>query len=279
MSTPPQKKTAPLSSTLRLICTDFDGTIADGEGNPISIEFFERLAAWRKRGKVYWVINTGRTFDSLHEELLRRKAPIWPDWAVAVEREIWLVRDRRGVGWFEWNRKCELLHSQLFEAVKPLWKLIDDFVARHTDAQLVEDAGSPLGIIAGSEEEADEISAFIDPLLQNWPNLVAVRNSIYFRFSHKFYHKGACLEAIANGLGVFPAQIMAVGDHLNDLPMLQRRYAWHLACPSNAVDPVKDKVRAEGGYVAQGKVAEGTIEAWDKLFPLPKPDRPAPSPA
>jgi len=262
------KKTALLSSSLRLVCTDFDGTIADAEGSPISPEFFERLTAWRRRGKVYWVINTGRTFDSLQEELLRRKVPIWPDWAVSIEREIWLVRDRRGIGWFEWNRKCELLHSQLFEAVKPLWKLIDDYIARHTNAQLVEDAGSPLGIIASTEEEADEISAFMTPLLQNWPNLVAVRNSIYFRFSHKFYHKGACLEAIANGLGILPQQIMAAGDHLNDLPMLERRYAWHLACPGNAVDEVKEKVRAGGGHVAKANIAEGVVEAWDRFFPL-----------
>jgi HAD superfamily hydrolase (TIGR01484 family) len=268
-------KTAPLSSTLRLVCTDFDGTLADAEGHPISSEFFERLVGWRRRGQVYWVINTGRTWDSLQEELLRRKAPIWPDWAVALEREIWMVRDRRGVGWFEWNRKCELLHSQLFDAVKPLWKLIEDYIAKHTEAHLVEDAGSPVGIIANSEEEADEISAYITPLLQNWPNLVAVRNSIYFRFSHKFYHKGACLEAIANGLGVLPPQIMAIGDHLNDLPMLERRYAWHLACPDNAVAQVKDKVRAEGGYIAGGKVAAGIVEAWDRFFPL-KPQATAP---
>ncbi len=270
MTTLDKKKTALLSDSLRLMCTDFDGTIADGEGRPISTEFFERLVAWRRRGKVYWIINTGRTWDSLHEELLRRKAPIWPDWVVAMEREVWLVRDRRGVGWFEWNRKCEVLHSQLFDAVKPLWKLIDDYIARHTDANLVEDAGSPVGIIASSEEEADEISAYITPLLQNWPNLVAVRNSIYFRFSHKNYHKGSCLEAVANGLGVLPQQIMAVGDHLNDLPMMEKKYAWHLACPGNAVDEVKAKVRAGGGYVATATIAEGVVEAWDKFFPLKK---------
>ena len=90
-------------------------------------------------GPVYWIINTGRTYESLHDELIRRKVPIWPDWAVAIEREIWLVRDRRGVGWFEWNRKCELLHTQLFESVSPVWKLVEDYVVRHTKAQLVED--------------------------------------------------------------------------------------------------------------------------------------------
>jgi hydroxymethylpyrimidine pyrophosphatase-like HAD family hydrolase len=262
------KKTALLSTSLRLLCTDFDGTIAEPDGKPISPAFFERLAAWRQRGPLYWVINTGRTFDNLRDELIRRKAPVWPDWVVAVEREIWLVKDQRGVGWFEWNRKCELLHTQLFDSVKPLWKLIEDYISLHTKARLVEDAGSPLGIIASCEEEADEISAYMTPLLLNWPMLVAVRNSIYFRFSHKFYHKGACLEAIANGIGVLPLQIMAVGDHLNDLPMLERRYAQHLACPANAVDEVKHKIRAQRGHVSAGEVAEGTVEAWDRFFPM-----------
>ena len=264
------KKTALLSTSLRLICTDFDGTLVESDGKMISTEFFARLHAWRQQHQVYWVINTGRTLDSLQQELVRRKTPIWPNWIVSLEREIWLVRDRRGVGWFEWNRKCELLHAQLFESVGPFWKLVEDYIVRHTRAQLVEDAGSPLGIIASCDEEANEISAFMDPLLEAWPTLVAVRNSIYFRFSHKFYHKGACLEAIARGLGVLPPQIFAAGDHLNDLPMLDHRYARHLGCPGNAVDEVKEKVRAEGGYVATAHTAEGTVEALDRLCPLPK---------
>ena len=132
-----KQKTVPLSSRLRFLCTDFDGTIAEPDHKPISPVFFERLMTWRKRAPLYWVINTGRTFESLREELVRRKAPIWPDWVVALEREIWLVRDKRGVGWFEWNRKCELMHTQLFETVRPLWTLIEDYISRHTKAQLV----------------------------------------------------------------------------------------------------------------------------------------------
>jgi hydroxymethylpyrimidine pyrophosphatase-like HAD family hydrolase len=161
------------------------------------------------------------------------------------------------------------MHTQLFASVHPVWKLVEDFVARHTGAQLVADAGSPLGIIARSEEEADEISAYMEPVLQDWPMLVAVRNSIYFRFSHKFYHKGACLEAISQSLGILPAQVLVAGDHLNDLPMMDRRYARYLACPGNAVDEVKEKTSAQGGVVAQGHYAQGIVEAWDQLLPLP----------
>ena len=80
--TAPEKPGAPTPPTLRIVCTDFDGTIAEGDGSPICTDFFERLVGWRKQGKVYWIINTGRTFESLREELVRRKTPIWPDWAV-----------------------------------------------------------------------------------------------------------------------------------------------------------------------------------------------------
>ncbi len=264
------KKTALLSTSLRLICTDYDGTLAEPDNAPIADSFFQRLQAWRELGNTYWVINTGRTFQSLEEDLHRRQVPVWPNWVVSLEREIWLIRDRRGVGWYEWNHKCELLNTQLFESVGPLWKLIEDYIIHHTRAQLVEDAGSPLGIIASCEEEADEISAYMTPLLESWPTLIAVRNSIYFRFSHKFYHKGACLEAIANGLGVLPMQTFVAGDHLNDLPMMERRYARHIGCPGNAVEEVKRQVRSQGGYVASALVGEGTVEAMDRLCPLPK---------
>jgi len=51
------------------------------------------------------------------------------------------------------------------------------------------------------------------------------------------------------------------------LPMLERRYAHHLACPANAVDEVKEKIRTQGGHIASADVAEGTVEAWDLFFP------------
>jgi hydroxymethylpyrimidine pyrophosphatase-like HAD family hydrolase len=260
---------APSEGGFRLICTDFDGTLAEPDGRPIATAFFKRLRAWRKLGPVYWVINTGRTQESLTAELARRQVPIWPDWAVAIEREIWLYRSRRAVGWFEWNRKCELMHTQLFASVSPVWKLIEDFVARHTGAELVADAGSPIGIIARTEEEADEISAYIEPVLADWPMLVAVRNSIYFRFSHKFYHKGACLEAISQNLGITPAQVLVAGDHLNDLPMLDRRYARYLVGPGNSVDEVKERIVAQGGCIGTRNYADGVVEAWDKVLPMP----------
>ena len=163
-----------------------------------------------------------------------------------MEREIWLVRDRRGVGWFEWNRKCELMHQQLWGSVKPLWRLIEDYIVRHTKATLAEDAGSPLGIIATCEEEADEISAFIEPLLRDWPMLTAVRNSIYFASATSRTTRARASRRSRGAWGSCPAN-HGRGRPSQRSAMLDRRYAHHLACPANAVDAVKKQVSSQGG--------------------------------
>lgn len=245
-----------------LISTDFDGTLVEPDyGKAPDSEFFDILDKLRQREPVVWVINTGRDWNSLENELIERRFPIWPDWVVLVEREIHQIQHRRPVAWFEWNRKCELLHAQLFATVKPFWKKVEDFVRSQTGAQVVVDVGSPLGIIARNEQEADRISKFIEPLLEYWPNLVAVRNSIYFRFSHSFYNKGSCLQAVAREIGITPHETFAVGDHLNDLPMLSSEYARHLACPSNSVTEVKSRVASSGGFVAERPTTFGLIDA------------------
>jgi hypothetical protein len=129
-----------------------------------------------------------------------------------------------------------------FRVGQPLWKLIEDYIVRHTKAKLVEDAGSPLGIIASCEEEADEISAFIEPLLKNWPMLVAVRNSIYFRFSHKFYHKGACLEAIATAWACCRCRSWPWAITSTTCRCSTAATRITSPAPANAVDEVKKKV-------------------------------------
>jgi len=55
--------------------------------------------------------------------------------------------------------------------------------------------------------------------------------------------------------------VLAVGDHLNDLPMLSRMYARWLAAPQNAIAPVKAAVAKQGGYVSKLSHGNGVAEA------------------
>jgi len=77
-----------------------------------------------------------------------------------------------------------------------------------------------------------------------------MRKDVYSRLCHAAYSKGTALAEIARGLGITADRIFAAGDHLNDLPMLDRRIAAHLVAPANAVPEVKAAVLRQGGHVS-----------------------------
>ena len=87
--------------------------------------------------------------------------------------------------------------------------------------------------------------------------MVVMRNDVYARFSHKAYHKGTALAEIARRLDVKPAEIIAAGDHMNDLPMLSNEFARWLVAPFNAIDLVKEKVRRQNGYISEKHCGHG----------------------
>jgi hydroxymethylpyrimidine pyrophosphatase-like HAD family hydrolase len=87
------------------------------------------------------------------------------------------------------------------------------------------------------------------------------RNTVYVRFCHAGYSKGSALGELQRLLGIPPGQTFAAGDHLNDIPMLDGKYARMTACPGNSVDDVKSVVRSAGGFVATGKCSSGVVEA------------------
>jgi hypothetical protein len=81
------------------------------------------------------------------------------------------------------------------------------------------------------------------------------------RFCHEDYSKGSALGELGRLLGLTRDEIFAAGDHFNDLPMLDGRYAKWVACPGNAVPAVRDAVTAAGGYLARGLCSHGVVEA------------------
>ncbi|MEI6358373.1 MAG: hypothetical protein WCP53_14930, partial [Verrucomicrobiota bacterium] len=77
-----------MSSDLRLISTDFDGTIHTDFGDaPVPVALQDKLIELRAQG-VLWVINTGRDLASLMESIGRARMKVMPDYVVTVEREI-----------------------------------------------------------------------------------------------------------------------------------------------------------------------------------------------
>ncbi len=249
-----------LTPPIKLLSTDFDGTLfAEFENPPIPESIVTLIGELQSRG-AKWVINTGRDMASLMEALARSGIPIQPDFLVLVEREIFFHDGARYVGVAEWNDACARDHAELFARVRPQVGKLMDWVNARFRATVYEDAHSPFCLIATNQGEADEIQAHLDEFCRSVPQLVVVRNDVYARFSHSGYDKGSALAEICRRVGIGAEAVFAAGDHLNDLPMLSTTRARWLAAPANAVSPVKEAIRRQHGFVSDRRAGEGVAE-------------------
>ncbi len=250
-----------MSPPIKLISTDFDGTLfAEFENPPIPIHLQKIIGDLQAQG-AKWIINTGRDMSSLMESLARAGIAIEPDYLVLVEREIHWHQDSRYIGLEEWNSACARAHAEVFARVKQDVPRIEEWVNARFHARIYEDAYSPFCLIAGNNDEADVIHDYLIEYCRRIPHLTVVRNDVYARLSHEAYNKGTALAELMRRLGVSANHVFAAGDHLNDLPMLSTRYARFLAAPSNAVEPVKTAVRSQSGFVSLLSHGNGVADA------------------
>jgi HAD superfamily hydrolase (TIGR01484 family) len=257
-----------MSPPIKLISTDFDGTLfAEFENPPVPAALLELIGSLQARG-VKWVINTGRDMSGVMEALGRSHFTIKPDYLVLVEREIHCQRDSLYVSHADWNLACHREHENLFVRVRADLPRLVSWVHSRYDASIYEDAYSPFCLIAGNNAEADAINEYMDEYCREVPNLMVMRNDVYARFCHSAYNKGSALAEIGRLLEVSPEETLAAGDHLNDLPMLLNKYAGCLVAPSNAIDVVKSTVRSQGGFVSELPQGRGLLDGLNHYLTL-----------
>jgi len=245
---------------IRLISTDFDGTlVSEFENPPVPLALQSLIGQLQARG-AKWVINTGRDLSSLLETLGRARLAIKPDFLVVVEREIYRHHQSEYIEDLAWNRACADAHAALFERVRQDVPRLRAWVEARFAATIYEDAYSPFCLIAERSQDADVIHEYLIRYCRQVPDLNVMSNDIYSRFCHAAYHKGTALAEIAGQLLVTAAETFAAGDHLNDLPMLSRQYARFLAAPGNAIDIVKAAVRQQNGHVSELHCGHGVAE-------------------
>ena len=248
---------------IQLISTDFDGTLhADSETPPVPLDLQALIGRLQALG-AKWVINTGRDLSSVMEGIARARLSIRPDYLVVVEREVYLHEDARYVQCVEWNEACRRDHDLLFEKVRQDVPRLVSWISQRFAATLYEDDYSPFCLIAESNHQADRIQEYLEEYCQGVPALTLVRNDVYARFSHVAYNKGTALAEIARRLGVTKERVFAAGDHFNDVPMLSAEFAAYLVAPDNAIEPVKQLVRNQSGYVSHQPWGHGVARGLE----------------
>jgi len=247
---------------IRLICTDFDGTIYDSSAAIAIVPAFSRWIQEAQERGAKWVISTGRELADVADKIHLMQKDVLPDFIVSIERHIHQRRNGEYHDHARWNSACHADHQALFAGAGEALHRVREWVAAHCcDAELYDDEWSPLCIVATHPADADAIHHCAERECRGVPGLSVVRNTHYFRFGHSGYSKGTALGEIARLLGVGREDVFAAGDHYNDLSMLDGTYAKYVAAPANAIPEVKAVVSRAGGCLAERPCSLGILDA------------------
>lgn len=252
---------------LRLLSLDFDGTLVRNWASPHYPEELIKILHELRESGVSIAFNTGRTIRLVDEALEVTGFPVRPDFALTSEREVFRWNGSSWEDFGGWNVRCREEHDTLFANCQDLLQQIEQYLESTTAAQLHFDENRFSGVVSTTMEEMDEICRFVETKRFGFADFAYQRNSIYLRFCHSAYHKGAALAELQRLTGISSEETFAAGDNLNDLPMLNLAFARFLACPSNSLEDVKEAVKKQGGYVASQDSGLGVYEALRHFFP------------
>ena len=252
-----------MPSALKLICTDFDGTLHSDFTEPPVPEALQRKLKELQADGTQWVINTGRTLEDLQHGLDLADLSVHPDYVVVVEREIHRWDGGKFQPHSEWNERCAATQAALFAQITDRLPEIFDWVNLHFTASVYEDEWSPFCLIAHNNADADEIQQFVEKQISNEPLLTFVRNDVYARLSHIEYTKGTALNEVARLLNIPCEGILAAGDHWNDISMLQPNCAQWIVAPANAITKVAQHVKSIDGFLANSDSGQGVLEGLE----------------
>ncbi len=251
-----------MSEGIRLLSTDFDGTLVL---HPTELTcgtlLADALSQFHARGGL-WAVNTGRSLPHAIEGLEVFGAPVAPDFILTNERDIHVAE--AGGGWLPlepWVTVCRERHAALFAGSSAIFDQILQRVESSPDVTIIREDGLPVGLITTDEAAMEGVTASLAAVQRAFPEFSYQRNTIYLRFCHVDYHKGAALAELSRHLGIGAAEVFAAGDHFNDLSMLDEAVAGVAACPANAIPEVKSAVARQGGFVADRDGGLGTADA------------------
>jgi HAD superfamily hydrolase (TIGR01484 family) len=253
-----------MTQKIRLLSTDFDGTLVAHGNDPVLDRACMECIATLQADGVLWAINTGRSVDLLEAGLTDLEFPIHPDFILTSERDIFRRASEGDPKWEpfgDWNERVARKHAELFHSAESVLAEVVDFVNQETKARLLYHSAGLEGLVAENEEELDRVAQFIDRARARQPKFHYQRNTVYLRFCHADYHKGAALAELSRLLEIPRDEIFAAGDNHNDISMLDGRFAAFPACPANAIPEVKKAVEAAGGYVASENFGAGVHQA------------------
>ncbi len=247
---------------IRLLSTDFDGTLIGHQPDArTAVSLRAGLTKLRERGAV-WAVNTGRQLWFALEGLEQAHLPHDPDFVLSSEKDIYRrVEEESWEAFGDWNARTEERTMDLFGRAGHVFAAIEDLVASEDGIEVLYENNRLAGLMTADTATMDRTAELIRMVAADVPDFSFNRNDVWMRFAHREIHKGSSLSELARLLSIPREEVLAIGDHHNDIPMLDGSSAGMVACPVNAVEEVKRLVRSAGGYVSPHPWGEGVADA------------------
>lgn len=167
------------------------------------------------------------------------------EWNKEKRKELEILKQEIG-----WKSKMweKMIEDKL--KIKPLRKEIDQGVFR---------------VLFNNKEEAERAKEAITKETR-FKYVTFLRNKHLLLATLSTAQKGHSLLRVARHFNLSPGEILAIGDSHNDIDMLNGRYGFVPAAPSNAEEEVKSLVKSKNGYVASLAEGKGVIEIVNLLL-------------
>jgi hydroxymethylpyrimidine pyrophosphatase-like HAD family hydrolase len=251
-------------SAIQLVCLDFDGTFMVYDEPPgfMHPAVVETLNALGDRG-LSWCTNSGRDVGSQIEILSlskRRGLRHMPVAALAGEALIFTRAD----GGFEalepWNARARKLlqefHGGLQARLRPG---LPGLIERHEPTHIYMGDAVTAFFVPDEEGRPDRLGEEVGEHLAGTGGRWSLNGGWVIGIPQGL-DKGVILCEFAEHVGMPLESILAIGDHMNDVSMLDGQSARHVGCPADAQPEVQATVRSAGGYVASEAGPLGTAE-------------------
>jgi len=247
---------------IRLLSTDFDGTLIGHEPDArTTASLTAALRDLRAKGAT-WAVNTGRQLWFALEGLEHVHLPHDPEFVLSSEKDIFRrIGEGDWEAFGEWNAHTEKRTVDLLGRAAHVLEAVREMCAADKNIEILYENGRVGGLMTSDTGTMDRVVEKIRALSTGVPDFSFNRNTVWMRFTHCEIHKGSALAELARLLDIPRGDVLAIGDHHNDIPMLDGSAAAMVACPANAVSDVKNVVRAAGGYVSPFSWGEGVADA------------------
>lgn len=259
--------------SIQLISLDFDGTILSYD-DPAGVMHPDVIAVLNAAGArgVRWCANSGRQFEDQRDVIERsvvRGLRHLPDAYICCESVVY-IRDGADYASFEpWNtdafKNLAACHTRVQQR---LGAQLD--VIREKYQPVITDVGTLTTsfLLSDHIDAVFSLTRELEQSLAGMDDVHIIRNGGWVAVNHRALGKGNALRAFASYAGIPAAHILAMGDHHNDLTMLQGDVAAHVGCPGDAIPEVRQAVKRAGGRVGSLAGPPGTAEVIRTLLAL-----------